>query len=154
MRINFYDARITDDDRTILVKEKGANYEDADMNCPDKIALMMKRLLEMDAFAEEHCYMMAVNSRCKPLGMFFMSKGTSDTSILAPREVFMRALLIGAVQVILCHNHPSGNPVPSKADLKLTEKFREAGRLLNIPLADHIIIGRNCYFSFREQKLL
>lgn len=154
MRINFYDTRLTDNDKTILIKEKAINYEDSDMNCPKNIAVMMQGLLHMDTLAEEHCYMMALNSSCKLLGMFFMSKGSVDTSILTPREVFMRALLIGAVQIILCHNHPSGRPAPSESDLKLTERFKEAGGLLCISLTDHIIIGKNNYFSFREQKLL
>lgn len=154
MRINFYDTRLTDNDKTILIKEKGINYEDSDMNCPKNIAMMMQVLLNMDALAEEYCYMIALNSSCRIIGMFLISKGTVSESLVSPREIFMRALLIGAVQIILCHNHPSGKPVPSESDLKLTEKFREAGDLLYIPLADHIIIGQNCYFSFREQKLL
>lgn len=154
MRINFYDTRIADNDTTILIKEKGVNYENASMNNPQKIARMMQALLHMDTLAEEHCYMIALNKSCKVLGIFFMSKGTVDTSLLTPREVFIRAALIGAVQIILCHNHPSGNPLPSETDLKLTERFKEAGILLYIPLADHIIIGKNSYFSFREQKLL
>ncbi|MCM1219837.1 MAG: JAB domain-containing protein [Lachnospiraceae bacterium] len=155
MRINFYDARITDDDRTILVKEKGVNYcEDTNLNCPQKIANMMQDLLHMGTLAEEHCYMIALNTSCKMLGMFFLSKGTVDTSLLSPREIFMRALLIGAAQITICHNHPSGSPLPSETDIKLTQKFKEAGELLYIPLADHIIIGRNSYVSFREEKLL
>lgn len=154
MRINFYDTRIADNDTTILIKEKGVNYENASMNDPQKIARMMQLLLHMDTLAEEHCYMIALNKSCRVLGMFFISKGTADTSLLTPREVFIRAALIGAVQIILCHNHPSGNPLPSETDLKLTERFKKAGSLLYIPLADHIIIGKNSYFSFREQKLL
>ena len=154
MRINFYDARITDDDRTILVKEKGINYETLNMNCPEKISMMMQTLLHMDELAEEHCYMIALNCSCRILGMFFLSKGTISASLLAPREVFMRAVLIGAVQIILCHNHPSGNTVPSDNDFKLTERIKKAGELLSIPLADHIIIGKNSYLSFKEANLL
>ena len=86
--------------------------------------------------------------------MFFLSKGTISASLLAPREVFMRAVLIGAVQIILCHNHPSGNTVPSDNDFKLTERIKKAGELLNIPLADHIIIAKNNYLSFKEANLL
>ncbi len=154
MRINFYDTRIADNNRTILMKERGVNYKALNMNCPENISIMLQDLLYVDELAEEHCYMIALNSTCKILGIFFLSKGTVSTSILTPREVYIRAALIGAVQIILCHNHPSGIPTPSDTDIKLTERFKEAGSLLNIPLADHIIIGKNCYFSFREQKLL
>ena len=154
MRIDFYDARIADSDRTILVKEKGINYECQQMNSPKEISLMFKNLLHMDELAEEHVYMLALNSTCKVLGMFFLSKGTVCTSLVSPREVFLRAVLIGAVQIILCHNHPSGNPVPSECDMKLTKRLKECGELLNICLADHIIIGQNSYLSFKEAKLL
>lgn len=154
MRIDFYDARITDDARTILVKEKGINYESPKMNCPGEISLMLKTLLHMDELAEEHVYMIALNTSCKILGMFLISKGTICTSLVSPREVFLRAALIGAVQIVLVHNHPSGNPVPSECDIELTKRLKDGGELLNICLADHIIIGRGSYLSFKEAKLL
>ena len=154
MRINFYDARITDEDKTILVKERGINYETIDMNNPEKIYVMMQMLLHMDELAEEHVYMIALNTSCKILGMFLISKGTICTSLVSPREVFLRAVLIGAVQIVLVHNHPSGNPVPSECDMELTKRLKDCGELLNICLADHIIIGHNSYLSFKEAKLL
>lgn len=154
MRINFYDTRIMEDGSTALVKEKGINYGIIRINNPQDISLMMRMLLHMDTLAEEHCYMIALNSSCRILGMFFLSKGTVSASLVSPREVFMRAVLIGAVQIILCHNHPSGNTVPSDNDFKLTERIKKAGELLNIPLADHIIIGKNVYLSFKEENLL
>lgn len=154
MRINFYDARITDEGRTILMKEKGINYSNTAMNIPENIALMMQSLLHMNELAEEHCYMVALNNSCKVLGVFFISKGTVNTSLVSSREVFLRAVLIGAVQIILCHNHPSGSIIPSDSDIKLTKQIKEAGELLNILLADHIIISRNNYLSFKEAGLL
>lgn len=154
MRINFYDTRIVDDSRTILVKEKGVNCESTKMNCPEEIYRMLQTLLHMDELAEEYCYMIALNSSCKILGMFLLSKGTVSESLLSPREVFLRAALIGAVQIVLVHNHPSGNPVPSECDMELTKRLKSGGELLNIYLADHIIIGRDSYLSFKEAKLL
>lgn len=154
MRINFYDARISEDARTILVKEKGVNYESTKMNGPEEISLMLKTLLHMDELAEEHVYMIALNASCRILGMFLISKGTISTSLVSPREVFLRAALIGAVQIILVHNHPSGSPVPSECDMELTKRLKAGGELLNICLADHIIIGENSYLSFKEAKLL
>lgn len=154
MRINFYDARIASDDKTILVKEKGINYESLNMNNPEKIYVMMQTLLHMNELAEEHCYVIALNCSCRILGIFFISKGTVSASLISPREVFMRAFLIGAVQLILCHNHPSGSAAPSESDVQLTKRIKEAGELLNIPLSDHIIIGKNSYLSFKEANLL
>lgn len=154
MRIDFYDARITEDAKTILVKGKGVNYESLQLNCPEKISLMLKNLLHMDELAEEHCYMIALNTSCRILGLFLLSKGTVSESLASPREIYIRAALIGAVQIILVHNHPSGNPVPSECDIDLTKRLKDCGELLNICLADHIIIGHNSYLSFKEAKLL
>lgn len=154
MRINFYDARITGDDKTILVKERGVNYETLNMNNPEKIYMMMQQLLHMGELAEEHCYMVALNSSYRILGIFFLSKVTVSLSPISPREIFMRAMLIGAVQIILCHNHPSGNTAPSDSDMGLTRHIKEAGKLLNICLTDHIIIVKDSYLSFKESNML
>lgn len=68
MRINIYDARITDDDKTILIKEKGINYECQKIDSPKDFSLMLKKLLHMDELAEEHVYLIALNTSCKILG--------------------------------------------------------------------------------------
>lgn len=95
MRINFYEAMLSEDDRTKLVKEKGLNYEAEKLNSPESIVLMMRRLLHMEQMAEEHCYMIAMNSSCRVLGVFFISKGTVNVSLVTPRELYIRALLAG-----------------------------------------------------------
>ena len=104
MRINFYEARLSEDNRTMLVKEKGVNYDSGKLNSPEDIVLMMRKLLHVEQMAEEHCYMIAMNSSCKVLGVFFISKGTVNVSLVTPRELYIRALLAGAVQIVLCHN--------------------------------------------------
>lgn len=154
MRINFYEARLSEDGRVMLVKEKGVNYEAGKLDSPREIVMMLRKLLHMGQMAEEHCYMIAMNTSRKVLGIFFISKGTVNISLISPREVYTRALLSGAVQVILCHNHPSGDVTPSNADMEITKKLREAGKLINIALTDHIIIGADSYFSFNESKIL
>lgn len=154
MRINFYEAVLSEDDRTMLVKERAVNYEIGKLNNPEDIVLMMRRLLHMEKMAEEYCYMIAMNSSCKVLGIFLISKGTANVSLITPREVYIRALLSGAVQIVLCHNHPSGNVLPSDTDIKITQKIKEAGELININLADHIIIGSDSYLSFKEAEIL
>lgn len=154
MRINFYEARLSKDNRTMLVKEKGVNYDSGKLNSPEDIVLMMRKLLHVEQMAEEHCYMIAMNSSCKVLGVFFISKGTVNVSLVTPRELYIRALLAGAVQIVLCHNHPSGNAIPSEQDIAITQKIKEAGEMININLADHIIIGSNSYLSFKEAKIL
>ena len=88
------------------------------------------------------------------LGKDVLFIGTLDQSMFSTRELFCSALKARAAQVILFHNHPSGDPSPSEYDIKVTKKAMEAGRLLDIPLSDHIIIGDFKYYSFREHGLL
>ena len=83
-----------------------------------------------------------------------ISEGSVKMSLISPREIFLQALKHEAVNIILVHNHPSGDPTPSKADEMLTTNVAIAGKQMDIPLLDHIVIGDNCYFSFREAGLL
>lgn len=80
-----------------------------------------------------------------------ISRGTVNASLVTPREVFLEAIHQEAVYVVLLHNHPSGDPTPSREDIRLTKRMQEAGDLLSIPMLDHIIIGDNCYLSFKER---
>ena len=83
-----------------------------------------------------------------------ISKGTVNAALITPRELFIEALQKNAVSIILLHNHPSGDPTPSREDMLLTERIRQAGELIGIELLDHIVMGDNCYISFSEQELL
>ena len=94
------------------------------------------------------------DSKCILLGDEVVSVGTVNASLVSPREIFMRALSRGAVHIILLHNHPSGEPSPSTQDKLATLRVQECGELLGIHLSDHIIIGDNQYFSFKEEHLL
>jgi DNA repair protein RadC len=75
-------------------------------------------------------------------------------SVASPREIFVEALRYEACSVCLLHNHPSGDPTPSREDIYATKRIRDAGRLLGIQLIDHIVIGDKCYVSLREQGYL
>ncbi|NBK08603.1 DNA repair protein [Enterococcus asini] len=75
-------------------------------------------------------------------------------SIAHPREIFREAVRTSAARVVLGHNHPSGNPLPSQNDLEFTERVRECGAMMGIELLDHIIVGETKYFSLREEKYL
>ena len=83
-----------------------------------------------------------------------MFKGTVNASVISPREIFVEALASRAVQIILLHNHPSGDASPSQEDLNVTRRIKEAGQLLGIALTDHIIIGEHTYVSLREEHYL
>ena len=98
--------------------------------------------------------LLMLNSKSKLLGESDISKGTVNASLVSPRELFIEALNKQAVSIILLHNHPSGDPTPSKTDFLLTKRVKEAGELIGIELLDHIIIGDNCYCSFTEKEIL
>jgi len=83
-----------------------------------------------------------------------LTSGSVNMSLISPRDVFLEALRYEAVNIILVHNHPSGDPTPSSSNLQVTRCIAGMGQNLDIPLLDHIIIGDNCYFSFKEESCL
>lgn len=97
---------------------------------------------------------MMLDNNMHLLGEQVLSKGTVDSALVTPREVFLEALHYHAVKLILIHNHPSGNPVPSDEDLHITERIYLTGEMIGIHLIDHIIIGDHRYISFLEQGIL
>lgn len=103
---------------------------------------------------EERMKLLLLNTKSRLIGETEISKGTVNAAIVSPRELFIEALQKNAVSIILLHNHPSGDPKPSREDILVTKKVQEAGWLIGIELLDHIIIGNNCYVSFKEQGYL
>lgn len=97
---------------------------------------------------------MMLDSKNHLLGEQVLSKGTVNATLVTPREVYVEALKYHAVGLILVHNHPSGDPTPSKYDCDVTDRIFEAGELLGIELLDHIVIGDHAYVSFREAHLM
>lgn len=102
----------------------------------------------------EYIMLLLVDCGMHLIEEYILSKGTVNASLVSPREVFIHALQVQASGIMLLHNHPGGNPAPSDNDLKVTERIRKVGKLTDIPLLDHIIIGDNKYFSFRESNLM
>ena len=94
------------------------------------------------------------DSKCMLIGEKVISTGTSNATLILARDIYRTALQCQAVYIVILHNHPSGNPEPSREDILVTRKIKECGELLDILLMDHIIIGDNRYFSFNEQDIL
>lgn len=103
---------------------------------------------------QEQIICMMLDCSMHLLGEKLLTKGTVNAALITPREVFLEALRFGAVNLILIHNHPSGNPTPSDEDILITERIYRTGELIGIHLADHIIIGDHRYISFKEQGIL
>ena len=101
---------------------------------------------------QEYFYVLMLNSQNNIIGEHLISKGILDASILHPREVFKPAIKDSASKIILVHNHPSGDPNPSQEDLDITAKIIKAGEDIGIKVLDHIIIGRNDHWNWKESK--
>ena len=97
---------------------------------------------------QENFYILMLNTQNNIIGEQLVSKGILDASIVHPREVFKAAIKNSASKIILVHNHPSGSCEPSKEDLEITKLASESGELLNIQLRDHLIIGKDKYWSW------
>ncbi len=98
----------------------------------------------------ESVYLISVDAKGQIMDERKLSDGSVRMALISPREVFLEALKVGAVNIILIHNHPSGDPTPSSSDREITARLKEAGEWMDIPLLDHIIIGDNDYYSFKE----
>jgi hypothetical protein len=101
--------------------------------------------------SECECFVvLMLNTRRRVKGHQLISIGTLDTILVHPREVFRAAVIIGAAAIIIMHNHPSGEPEPSEADIKVTRDLIRAGQLLKIEVLDHVIMGRERHSSLRQ----
>ena len=103
---------------------------------------------------QEVMKLLLLNSKAELIDETNISKGTVNASLVTPRELFVEALKKEAVSMILLHNHPSGDPTPSRDDILTTKRISECGLLIGIELLDHIIIGNNCYVRFQEENFL
>ncbi len=94
------------------------------------------------------------NGKNKVIKELTVSVGTVNQTVASPRELFVEAFRCEAVSVIMIHNHPSGDPTPSRQDILTTKRMKEVGEFVGIPLSDHIIIGDHSYVSFREEEMM
>ena len=102
----------------------------------------------------EHFVAVLLNTKNHVIAITPISIGSLNASIVHPRELFQRAILANCASVILAHNHPSGDPTPSSEDIELTRRLAEAGKLLDIAVLDHIVVGENCFVSLKERGCL
>ncbi|HBG10443.1 MAG: RadC family protein [Limnochordia bacterium] len=122
------------------------------VNCPADAAQLVLR--ELSLADKEHFVIIMLNTKNRVIAKKTVSIGHLQASLVHPREMFKEAIKRSSAALILVHNHPSGDLTPSKEDISTTERLREAGAVLGIDVLDHIIVGDNRYFSFREHGLL
>ena len=109
---------------------------------------------EMRHQEKEKILLLLLDNKLQFIEEYMISLGTVNSSLLSTRDVFIRALKVRASHIMLLHNHPSGDPKPSRQDILITRKIKEAGELMDIPLVDHIILGDGIYTSLKEEELL
>ena len=125
---------------------------ETDFSSPDYIAAYFME--SMRHLETEKVMLLLLDGRHRLLKEVSLSKGDTNSAFVSVKGIFLEAFRFEAASIVLIHNHPSGYPEPSREDLVLTRRVKEAGELLGIPLLDHIIIGDRCFVSLREQKMM
>ncbi len=134
---------------TLKVTQKKSAVPGRKIDSPASAFAAMKFLLKQD---REKFYVLHLNAQLQLLGRELIAQGSLTNATVHPREVFKGAILNNSACILLAHNHPSGSAVPSSDDLAITDKLIMAGRLLGIPVNDHIIVGQGHYYSFVEER--
>ncbi len=109
---------------------------------------------EMRNFKQEHLKVIMLNTKNVVMFIKDVSVGSLNSSIVHPREVFCDAIRKNSASIIICHNHPSGDPSPSNEDINVTNRLKECGKILGIELLDHLIIGNRKYISLKEKGIV
>ncbi|HDP69452.1 MAG TPA: JAB domain-containing protein [Actinobacteria bacterium] len=122
------------------------------ISCPNDVANLC--MSEMRCFEKECFKALFLNTKNRVLKVIEISTGSLSSSIVHPRELFKFAVKCSAASVIVVHNHPSGDPAPSKEDICLTKRLKDAGKILGIDLLDHVIIGDGNYISLKESGFI
>lgn len=149
MRVTTYKTLLDENLFPVMVKEGAVNYGQVNFSIPCEIVRMMNDIFRMDVQSEEYMYELCFTTKMKLIGIFEIAHGTVNLAPVNPREIFQKALICGAMEVVFLHNHPSGDPTPSRDDITVTRRICDAGRIMGIHITDHIIVGREDYCSLR-----
>ncbi len=151
---------ITVKELKLSYRETGETMKAGKINSPEAAAQYMAGAFD-DHPDQEHFFVLLVDRKNQVKARHLVTVGTLTSSLVHPREVFRAAIVGGAASIIAIHNHPSGDPSPSSADIQVTRQLREAGKTVAIDLLDHVIIGtkesdpnQKGFYSFKESGLL
>ena len=156
MRIVKYETRLDENQRAVLEKEYSVNCPEVErkISSPEHVARLAKYHLRLHERTEEYLYMICVNNKLVVTGIFELSHGNVNSSIMSVREILQKALLANAVSIFIMHNHPSGDPTPSREDIQVTKRLVDAGEIVGVQVLDHLIIGRPGYVSLKDKGYL
>jgi len=133
-----------------MEKQASTNYLEQSITGSQTAAGLLRE--ELHNLDHEESWVLLLNNAHRPLAKMMITVGSIASTIIDHRRIVKEALMNNATAVILFHNHPSGDPTPSSADIKETEKLRNACAFFDISLLDHIIIADRCFFSFADES--
>ena len=137
-----------------MVREESFTYKPATITSPESAFALLESAFDLSNQPEEVVALIALDTRNVVAGLFIVSRGTVNSSLVHPREVFKRALLCNASSIIIAHNHPGGSLIPSSDDKAMTQRIKEAGRIVGVSLSDSLIIARGRCYSFARDEAL
>jgi DNA repair protein RadC len=140
-----------------FIREVNVNYRSTrnvfvKISEAEQVAAFIRAVLTDNS--REHCIALYLDGAHQVASYSIVSIGGANSAPLAPREVFQRAVLVGAISIILAHNHPSGVLTPSPADLEITKRMKDAGEILGIAVLDHVILSDSDYLSMRQDSTI
>jgi DNA repair protein RadC len=138
--------------KVMMVKDSSQASTVRQVKCPEDAASLAQAFLA--GVDREHFIVLLLDTKNKVTGINTVSIGSLNSSIVHPREVFKPAIIANAAGIILAHNHPSGDPTPSREDIEVTRQLIEAGKLLQIPVLDHVVLGDDCHCSLKQRALM
>lgn len=136
----------------VLLKEK--RYQVQYLNNVNTLVELFRETIPIISYAQETVYIIPVNKKLRPLAILQTALGTADMALCSPREILISCLLTGATGFFVVHNHPTGICHPSGEDIRLAERLKKAGELVDINMIDFMIVGREGYYSYKENDKL
>lgn len=153
MRVTTYVTELSDKRLPVLVKESAVNYSVANFNSPEPIVDMMRNVFKLDRQSEEQVYLLCFTHKMGLLGVFKIGIGGKEFCPVDIKSVFTKTLLCGAGDIVLVHNHPSGDASPSREDIALCKRLSKAAEIMDVHFTDFIIVGED-FVSFRQNMLM
>lgn len=155
MKIFSYKTMLNETGNPYIIKETCYNVDGRKkFQHPDDIRNFVCNSLGIQNCAEEYVYVLCFDNAGHLIGCFELAHGTVSASLISTRELFQKALMVGAVCIALTHNHPGNDPTPSKQDIEVTKKINAACEIMDVKLLDHIIVTRDNYVSMKECKFI
>ncbi|MDY7989852.1 DNA repair protein RadC [Paenibacillus polymyxa] len=130
-----------------VMSEPGCNY----IRKPEDAFLLCSDLME---FAQEHFIVFLLNTKNRVISRKVISVGGLNSAVVHPREVFRAAIESSTASILCVHNHPSGDPTPSREDISVTKRLVEAGKVIGIDVLDHVVVGRDGWVSLKQQGMM